>query len=414
LASATVPTNAGTYTVVASFTSADANYADAQSAAVTFTIGKAAPSVTAMDAGGTYNGNSFPASATATGVGGAAVSGGFGFSYYVGSTASGTASSTAPTNAGTYTVVAPFTSADANYADAQSAAVTFTIGKATPNVTTGDAGGTYNGNSFPASATATGVGGAAVSGSFAFAYYVGSTANGTASATAPTNVGTYTVVASFTSADANDADAQSASVTFTIGPSAPTVVSGAHATSNPVTGKATMLNVLGTDNGGEANLKYTWSVAVKPTGAADPVFQTNGTNAAKSTPVSFSQAGIYTFRVTIANSQGSSVTSYVSVMVLQTTTSIEIAPVTTKAIKVTRFAARVLVNRNVLFRTFAYDQFENLISIQPKFRFTLSGRGVLGRFGRYFAPSVAGTTGVVTARLGALTAKVRVWVVARL
>src|SRR5262249_24210452 len=222
-ASATAPTNAGTYTVVASFTSADANYADAQSAAVTFTIGKATPTVTARDAGGTYNGIAFPASATATGVGGAAVSGSFGFSYYVGSTATGTASATAPTNAGTYTVVASFTSADANYADAQSAAVTFTIGKATPSDTASDAGRPDNGHSVPASATATGVGGAAVSGSLAFAYYVGSTASGTPSSTAPTNAGTYTVVASFTSTDANYTDAQSASVTFTIGKATPSV-----------------------------------------------------------------------------------------------------------------------------------------------------------------------------------------------
>src|SRR5262249_21625900 len=207
----------------ASFTSADGNYIDAQSAAVTFTIGKATPSVTATDAGGTYNGNAYPASATATGVGGAAVSGSFAIAYYVGSTASGTASATAPTTAGRSPVLASFTSADANYADAQSAAVTFTIGKATPSVTASDAGGTYNGTAFPASATATGVGGAAVSGSFGFSYYVGSTATGTASATAPTNAGTYTVVASFTSADANYADTQSAAVTFTIGKATPSV-----------------------------------------------------------------------------------------------------------------------------------------------------------------------------------------------
>src|SRR6267142_4459968 len=166
-------------------------------------ITPATPTVTASDAGGTYNGNAFPASATATGVGGAAVSGSFAYTYYVGASASGTGSSTAPTNAGTYTVVASFTSSNANYANAQSAAVTFTIAKATPTVTATDAGGTYNGNSFPASATATGVSGAAVSGSFAYTYYVGASDSGTGSSTAPTNAGTYTVVASFTSSNAN-------------------------------------------------------------------------------------------------------------------------------------------------------------------------------------------------------------------
>src|SRR5262249_519162 len=149
----------------------------------------ATPTVTATDAGGTYNGSSFPATATPTGPGGAAVSGTFAYTYYVGASASGTGSSTVPTNAGTYTVVATLTSSQPNYTNPQSATVPFTTAKATPTVTASDAGGTYNGNSFPASATATGVGGAAVSGSFAYTYYVGASASGTGSSTAPTNAG---------------------------------------------------------------------------------------------------------------------------------------------------------------------------------------------------------------------------------
>ena len=60
-----------------------------------------------------------------------------------------------------------------------------------------DAGGTYSGNPFPASATATGIGNASVSGSFAYTYYVGSSVTNSGSATPPTAAGTYTVVASF-------------------------------------------------------------------------------------------------------------------------------------------------------------------------------------------------------------------------
>src|SRR5439155_62755 len=66
-------------------------------------------------------------------------------------------SSTAPSSAGSYTVVAHYTSNNANYTNADSAAVAFTIGKATPTVMATDAGGTYNANPFPASATVTGV-----------------------------------------------------------------------------------------------------------------------------------------------------------------------------------------------------------------------------------------------------------------
>jgi len=212
------PSNAGTYTVEASFAgSRDYNGA---SNSITFTIGQVTPSVTVTDAGGTYNGNPHPASATATGVGEATVSGNFAFAYYVGSTVTGTPTSTAPTNAGTYTVVTAFTSTNSNYVTGptESGPVTFTIGQATLTVVTTDTGGPANGNSYPASATATGVGGATVSGAFAFTYYVGSTATGTGSATAPSAAGTYTVVAAFTSTNSNyvTGPTDSAPVTFTI------------------------------------------------------------------------------------------------------------------------------------------------------------------------------------------------------
>jgi large repetitive protein len=227
------PSTAGTYTVVASF-AGSTDYMDASNS-TTFTINKATPKVTASDGDGTYNGNPFPATATATGVGGASVSGNFAFTYYVGGSASGTGSSTAPTNAGTYTVVAAFTSSNTNYVTGptDSAAVTFTIGQATPAVAATDAGGPANGSSYPASATATGVGGATVSGSFTFTYYVGSTASGSGSSTAPSTAGTYTVVAAFTSTNSNyvTGPTDSAPVTFAITP----VSSNGPAISAPMT-----------------------------------------------------------------------------------------------------------------------------------------------------------------------------------
>ena len=64
-----VPTAAGTYTVVASF-AGSVDYKAAQIAPLTFTIGKATPSVTVTDAGGTFSGQAFPAAARVAGVGG--------------------------------------------------------------------------------------------------------------------------------------------------------------------------------------------------------------------------------------------------------------------------------------------------------------------------------------------------------
>ncbi|HEX4141974.1 MAG TPA: MBG domain-containing protein [Pirellulales bacterium] len=222
--SSTAPTSVGTYTVVATFTSTNSNYASAVSAPLTFAIIPATPSVVAVDAGSAYNGSSHPATATAKGIGGAAVSGSFVFSYYVGTGTSTTGSSTAPTSVGTYTVVATFTSTNSNYSGARSTPLTFTITPATPSVVAVDAGSAYNGSSHPATATAKGVGGATVSGTFAFLYYVGTGTNTTGSSTAPTSVGIYTVVATFTSTNSNYSGARSAPLTFTITTATPSVV----------------------------------------------------------------------------------------------------------------------------------------------------------------------------------------------
>ncbi len=95
------------------------------------TINPAAPTLTVSDAGGTYNGNPFSATATAVGIDGTTpVAGSFSYAYYAGDTAMGTPSHTAPSNAGIYTVVATFTSSDANYTGGDAARTTFTISPA--------------------------------------------------------------------------------------------------------------------------------------------------------------------------------------------------------------------------------------------------------------------------------------------
>ncbi len=73
-----------------------------------------------------------------------------------------------------------------------------------------DQGGPYTGLPFAASATAT------ANGSVSFTYYSGAAAGGTPLPNAPTAVGTYTVVAAFTSADSAFVNATSTPVTFTI------------------------------------------------------------------------------------------------------------------------------------------------------------------------------------------------------
>src|SRR5207249_6385698 len=127
-------------------------------------------------------GQTCAASVAVTGVGSpaAALGPADSFTYYVGSSVSGSGSSTAPTNAGTYTVVAHFNTTT-NYLAADSAAVTITIGKATPTVTVTWADPqTFNGNPHPASAAVTEIGRAScrLGPADSFTYYVVSSVSG--------------------------------------------------------------------------------------------------------------------------------------------------------------------------------------------------------------------------------------------
>ena len=102
---------------------------------------QATPTVTVSDGGGTYNGSPYAATnASVTGVGGDGALASFGsstLSYtYVGTEATSyPSSSTAPTNAGTYTVTATYASDNANYEDASSSAVPFTISRKNITIT---------------------------------------------------------------------------------------------------------------------------------------------------------------------------------------------------------------------------------------------------------------------------------------
>ncbi len=130
------PVDAGTYTVVAIFPGS-ADYAANTSQPVSFVIAPATPTVSVADSGGTYDGSAFDATPTVTGLGGLPASSLEGaaptVTYYAGISAEGTPLSSAPINAGTYTVVAAFPGS-ADYSAAQSAPVTFMIGQASAKI----------------------------------------------------------------------------------------------------------------------------------------------------------------------------------------------------------------------------------------------------------------------------------------
>jgi hypothetical protein len=176
--SATTPTNAGTYDVVATFPG-DANYKQATGSG-TLTIDKASATILLSGLSPTYDGTPRVVTATTTPSALATVT-----ITYNGST-------TAPTNAGSYAVEA--TLVNPNYTG--HATGTLVVAQATPAVAVSGGPFTYDGSPKPATATVTGVGGASLSAAgvtFTYALQPG----GVPAATAPTNAGTYDVVATF-------------------------------------------------------------------------------------------------------------------------------------------------------------------------------------------------------------------------
>ncbi len=100
----------------------------------------------------------------------------------------------------------------------------------------------------------------------------------------------------------------------TSGGEVPTVATAAVANPSPVvTGITTNLSVLGADDGGEANLTYTWGLQGTP--PAPVSFSANGNNAAKNTVATFAANGTYNFFVVIRDLGGQTAISSVSVNV---------------------------------------------------------------------------------------------------
>ena len=169
----------------------------------------------------------------------------------------------------------------------------------------------------------------------------------------------------------------------TVNNAPPTVATAASATPNPVAGTTTALSVLGADDGGEANLTYTWVTTGTP--PASVSFSANGTNGSKNTTATFTKAGNYGFQVTIADAGGLSTTSTVNVTVAQTLTSIIVSPA----------SATLNENATQQFTATAYDQFGNALTMQPSFTWALAGGGSVNASGLYTAPGNMGSASIL-------------------
>ncbi|HLL89661.1 MAG TPA: Ig-like domain-containing protein, partial [Tepidisphaeraceae bacterium] len=198
--------------------------------------------------------------------------------------------------------------------------------------------------------------------------------------------GTYTAGAVTGSATIRaTSGAVSGTASITVTNAGPTVATPASAAPSPVTVTYTDLSVAGGDDGGEAGLTYTWSVTTKPSGALNPTFSANGTNAAKDTRLTFSKAGTYVLQVVI--SDGAAFTSSsVSVTVNQTLTTIGVSPA----------SAGVNLNGMQALAAVAYDQFGAAMAVQPAFTWSVDGGGVgsVDGSGTYTAGPTAGSATV--------------------
>ena len=171
---------------------------------------------------------------------------------------------------------------------------------------------------------------------------------------------------------------------FTVIVQPPTVAVAASASPNPVTGTTCNLSVLGADDAGESNLTYTWAATGTPPAAVN--FSANGSNAAKNTTATFSEAGNYTFHVTITDAAGLTVTSGVNVTVNQTLTFDRGLPA----------SINLHTGGVQQFTAVAQDQFGAALAAQPSFTWAATA-GTISAGGLLTAPGSPVNNGTVMA-----------------
>ena len=139
-------------------------------------------------------------------------------------------------------------------------------------------------------------------------------------------------------------------------------------------GTTTTLRVIASNAAGGV-LTYHWNLATSPSGAPLPTI--NAPSAATST-VTFLQAGVYSFQVTVTNQKGSTTAATVNVTVNSVLTSIVMTPAT----------ATLLDGAQQQFTANAFDQFKQPIATTFKWSIA-SGVGSVSSTGLFTAPPIA-------------------------
>ncbi len=191
--------------------------------------------------------------------------------------------------------------------------------------------------------------------------------------------------------------------TATGGHAPPLITTGPASSPATVTGTSTTLSVLAHDDQqNESTLTYTWALVSGPANAA-PTFAVNGTNAAKTTSVTFKATGSYLFSVTVTDSHGLKTTSTVAVSVVPTLSKMILTP----------GSGSLFTGSNRQFSVSGTDQFGVTIT-QPTVTWTVSsGAGSISTTGLYQASNTPGTA-TITATSGTTSASVTVTVLNQL
>ncbi len=206
---------------------------------------------------------------------------------------------------------------------------------------------------------------------------------------APTRPGfTFAPAERLVSVDGGPAEGQDFSV---FGANArPVIVVPPAASPFPVVGTSATLVVLADDPapGTEGELTYTWAQTFGPVPA---MLGRNGNNAAKSTPVTFTRAGAWGFRVTVTDPGMLSVTGDTVVVVPQTPTT---ATVTSNS------ASALSIGDGRQFVVSVNDQFGQRIEAPGDVEWSVMGScGTVSPFGRFTATAV-GSCSVVASVAG--------------
>src|SRR5207248_629539 len=146
---------------------------------------------------------------------------------------------------------------------------------------------------------------------------------------------------------------------------------------------------------GEAGLTYTWAAVGTPPAAVE--FGANGTNAAKTTSVTFHKAGAYSFKVTARDAAGLTAESTVGVTVGQTLSGLSVSPGT----------ATLPAGGTLQLTAAARDQFGDVLPMPLGLGWAVSGLGAIGSVspsGLYTAAATGGTNVLVRASINGLSA----------